>query len=109
MEINPCKSTQELALDLNHIQIHNLLQLEKDRKNVKAGHLDYSYSYEDKSPFKAKKFSRISLQVTKTVSFMMIFNAKGNGLMRMNLYSLIQRQSFMKEKLCCVYGEIIML
>ena len=39
---------------------------------------------------------------------MTMFDAKGDGLTRMNLRSLPQsRNSFMEEKLCCVYRRII--
>ena len=49
--------------------------------------------------------SRI-LQVIKNGSFMTIFKTKGSGLRRMNLNNLLQRWSFMEEKLWCVYGRI---
>ena len=49
-------------------------------------------------------FSRISLHVMKNGSFMMMLTAKGSGLTQMNLFSLIQRWSFMEEKLGCVLG-----
>ena len=37
-----------------------------------------------------------------------VFNTKISGLTRLNLHSLPQRQSFMEEKLCYVYGGIIL-
>ena len=38
---------------------------------------------------------------------MTVFNAKGSELTRTNQCSLLQKQSFMEQKLYCVYGEII--
>ena len=52
---------------------------------------------------KITRFSKITLQVTKSGSF--IFNAKGNGLTRINPCSLPQRQSFMgKGYAVCMVG-----
>ena len=34
---------------------------------------------------------------------------KGSGLIRMNLCSLLQKQSFMEEMLCCAYGRILVV
>ena len=36
-------------------------------------------------------------------------NAKGSELTRMSLRSLPKNQSFMEEKICCVYGGITMV
>ena len=54
-------------------------------------------------------FCRISLQVMKADSFMIIFNVKGSGLTWINLCSLSQKWSFMEEKLICMYAGITVI
>ena len=93
-KFNPCKSTWKLALDTSQYTIYHYL-----KKIWKASKLGVLYSdtlgEKDKeehisivtsllSRQRNDRFSKISLQVTKSGSFMTMFNAKVNRLTRMN-------------------------
>ena len=52
--------------------------------------------------------SCLKKEMTKNGSLVTLFNTKVIELIRMDLYSRSQRWSFKEEKLCCVYGGIIM-
>ena len=99
---------------------HNLLLFGKKKKIGKVSKLDLwvphtlSKTKEDRisimtnllSRQKMFRFSKNIITRVEKCCFMTMFNAKDSWLMRMNLCSLLQKWSFMKEKLWCVYGRI---
>ena len=115
MEFNPCNSI--INIWLQKISIHNLPLLDKERKVIKMGvwllHTLIKNNNKDdgisrQSSFKTEewRFSRILLQETKN-GYFRIFRTKDSEMTRRNLCRLLQRRSCLDEKLCCMYGGIL--
>ena len=71
----------------------------------KEDHISRVTSFLSRQRYNLFFFSRISLQETKIESFMKMINAKGSGLTRIKLRSLLKRRSLKKDRYC-VYDVI---
>ena len=105
------KNPRELTFDLNTFQFTTCCHLQKIGKVSKLGIWFLCILCENKedcisiakillSRQRNYPFLKNDSQVTKNVSFTIMFNAKGSGLTRKNHRSLPQKWSLMEEKLC---------
>ena len=110
------RQTWELALDF----YPHLLPLEKGIVSKLGVWVPHLLSEKNKDDWMSIATSLLSRQrngpFLKNIikgyeigSFMTMSNAKSSGMTKMNLCNLPKRQSFMEEKLCCVYVGITAL